>query len=45
MKKPTISAPPKSSTDSILEGIERGEKAIEEGEVYPHAQAKEKLKK
>ncbi|WP_168172442.1 hypothetical protein [Cellvibrio sp. PSBB023] len=45
MKKPTSSAPPKSSTDSILEGIKRGEKAIKEGKVYTHAQAKEKLKK
>lgn len=45
MKKPTNSKPLISSTDSILEGITRGEKAIKEGKVYTHAEAKEKLKK
>jgi predicted transcriptional regulator len=45
MKRPTDSTPPKTSTDSILEGIKRGEQAIKEGKVYTHAQAKEKLKK
>ena len=45
MKKPISSAPPKNLTKSILEGIERAEKAIKEGKVYTHAQAKEKLKK
>ncbi len=45
MKKRTDNAPPKNPSDSILEGIKRGEKAIKEGNVYTHAQAKEKLKK
>lgn len=45
MKKSIGSAPPKNLTQSILEGIERGEKDIKEGKVYTHAQVKEKLKK
>ena len=45
MKQQTGNAPPKTPSDSILKGIERGEKDIKEGNVYTHAQAKEKLKK
>jgi predicted transcriptional regulator len=45
MTRPTDSAPPKLSNDSILDAIKRAEQAIKEGKVYTHAQAKEKLKK
>lgn len=45
MKTPTNSAPPKPSTDSILEAIKRAKQDIKEGNVYTHAQAKEKPKK
>jgi predicted transcriptional regulator len=45
MEKPTNNVTPNSPTDSILEGIKRGEQAIKEGKVFTHAQAKEELKK
>ncbi len=45
MEKLTNNPPPKNSRQAILAGIEKGEKAIKEGKVCTHAQAKEKLKK
>jgi len=51
MKKPIAKSPQeksielKSLRDAILTGIQKGEKDIEDGKVYTHAQAKEKLKK
>ncbi|WP_191966537.1 hypothetical protein [Cellvibrio sp. KY-YJ-3] len=45
MKKSTNTKPPITSTDSMLEAIKRAEQDIKEGNVYTHAQAKEKLKK
>lgn len=35
----------KAKRDAILQGIKRGEKAIKEGRVLTHEQAKQKLKK
>lgn len=42
---PEGSNQPKFQRDAILKGIERGEKAIKEGHIFTHKQAKEKLKR
>lgn len=45
MKKLTDNVPQETSTNSILEGIKKGEEAIKKGNVLTHEQVKEKLKK
>ena len=45
MKKPTDNVPQETSTNSILEGIKKGEEAIKKGNVLTHAQVKEKMRK